>query len=202
MTNYETIPTEMQDSEIEHHLSSDRNSTRHIYVKIGLLVLGAAAVLSVGLTFFAHPSNTTSSTGNNLPHIALEGMAKPDTARSCTFDECFASNCDWKIAPFTCLFHNGGPHGGCSAAPWYESTCSDQCDLTGCSELDIPDEQDGCDIPCDDDWCANGQRLCGPDVPYQCTSGSSTFGCAADEYMWTLRVESTSCSSCCNVKTC
>mmetsp|Transcript_6079 Transcript_6079/g.13374 ORF Transcript_6079/g.13374 Transcript_6079/m.13374 type:complete len:194 (-) Transcript_6079:144-725(-) len=193
MANYETIPTVKYDGEVEDQ-PSDRN-IRPIYVKIGLLFVGAAAVLSVGLTYFAHPDNTSP------PPLALEGMAKP-LARSCTFEECYASNCNWEAAPFTCLFWNGGPHGGCSAAPWYESTCTDQCDLTGCSNLDIPDNQGSCDVPCDKEWCSNGSRLCGSDVPYQCTAGSSTFGCAGDEFMWTLLVESTSCSACCNVNTC
>lgn len=42
--------------------------------------------------------------------VPLEGMSM--VARPCTFEECFASNCNHEVAPYTCLYHNGGPHGG------------------------------------------------------------------------------------------
>lgn len=122
-------------------------------------------------------------------------------APSCTFKECYASNCDKKLTPFTCLFNNGGPHGGCSGSPWMEGTCETQCDLSGCAKLKIPHDTEDCDVPCDKDHCDTG-RLCGSDVPFQCTMGASAFGCNSDKFAWTLRSKSTACSSCCNVNTC
>ena len=131
------------------------------------------------------------------------GGSSHSTSRACTFDECFASSCDKELAPFTCLLHNGGPHGGCSATPWTLETCDDGCDLGGCDDLDIPDDADDCDVECTEEFCdQQQQRLCGPEVPFQCTSGSSTFGCSRDKYLWTLRVAKTSCGSCCNVMYC
>ena len=131
----------------------------------------------------------------------LLGAPPHATARACTFDECIGSSCNNELAPFTCLFHNGGPHGGCSAIPWIPETCDDECFLGGCADLDIPEGVDDCDHPCDKDFCDLG-RLCGSEVPYQCTSGASTFGCSDDKYMWTIRVLETSCGSCCNIKYC
>jgi hypothetical protein len=125
-----------------------------------------------------------------------------DNTPSCTFDECNASNCDHTLAPYTCLFHNGGPHGGCSDHEWLPETCTTQCDLSGCAGLDIPDDVSSCSgVECEQEWCHAG-RLCGSDVPYQCTDGSARFGCSADEFQWTFRSAATSCSACCDVNTC
>jgi hypothetical protein len=123
---------------------------------------------------------------------------------ACTLSECYASNCNHEVAPYTCLFHNGGPHGGCSPTPWYvPETCSQQCDLSGCDDLEIPDSTETCDVACDDSWCIDFEwRLCGSDVPYQCNSGSATFGCTGDKLEWTLKTASTTCSACCNINTC
>jgi hypothetical protein len=165
--------------------------------KAGLAMLGGAC-----LVFFAgmHSSSNPAapSMSSSLP---LMGSSKP-SARPCTFDECNGSNCNHDVAPYTCLFHNGGPHGGCSPTPWTDASCTDQCDLTGCADLDIPDDAPSCDdVDCEEDWCSNG-RLCGPDVPYQCTDGSSRFGCSADKFKWSFKSAPTSCASCCNIKTC
>jgi len=54
-----------------------------------------------------------------LPH--LKGLSSSTTA--CSFKDCYASNCNQKVAPYTCLLHNGGPHGGCSATPWVPGSC-------------------------------------------------------------------------------
>lgn len=163
--------------------------------KAGLFCLGAAA-----LVFFANngvPARVSESTLPLMGSSHTSGQSTPP----CTFDECNASNCDHTLAPYTCLFHNGGPHGGCSDHPWLSETCTTQCDLTGCAELDIPEDVTSCSVKCEDEWCAGG-RLCGSDVPYQCTEGSSRFGCSADDFLWTFRSAATSCSSCCDVNTC
>jgi hypothetical protein len=166
--------------------------------KAGLFMLGGAA-----LVFFAggmQSSGNQAHTPSAASSLPLMGSSK-NTARPCTFDECNGSNCNHEVAPYTCLFHNGGPHGGCSAVPWTDASCSDQCDLTGCDDLPIPEDAESCDVDCEEDWCGNG-RLCGKDVPYQCTDGSSRFGCSADKFKWAFRSAATSCSSCCNIKTC
>lgn len=64
-----------------------------------LLVMAVVATLSL-VVWRAAGSST---------EVPLEGMS---LARPCTFKECFASNCNHEAAPYTCLFHNGGPHGG------------------------------------------------------------------------------------------
>jgi hypothetical protein len=42
---------------------------------------------------------------------------------ACTFMEC-SKSCDHIEAPYLCLNHNGGPHGGCSSTPWVVGTCT------------------------------------------------------------------------------
>jgi hypothetical protein len=163
--------------------------------KAGLFMLGAAAlVLFAGM----RSSNQTPAVVSSLP---LMGASHEETARACTFDECNRSNCNHDLAPYTCLFHNGGVHGGCSPVPWTDFTCTEQCDLTGCDGLSIPEDSKSCDKDCDQEWCDTG-RLCGPEVPFQCTEGSSRFGCSADEFQWTFRSSQPSCSSCCNIMAC
>jgi hypothetical protein len=196
MPTYESIiDTAESDTTPNMTRETTRPSWLSFRTKAGLFMLGAAA-----LVFFAgmHSSNQTPSVASSLP---LMGASKEDISRPCTFDECNASNCDHTLAPYTCLRHNGGPHGGCSAVPWADWTCTDQCDLTGCEGLDIPKDSKSCDVDCDQEWCENG-RLCGRDVPYQCMEGSARFGCSADEFQWTFRSSAPSCSSCCNIKTC
>jgi hypothetical protein len=147
-------------------------------------------------------SSTGSATTTTAATVALGNNANNDyvnSVPSCTFEECYASNCNQEVAPFTCLFHNGGPHGGCSPTAWLEGTCTTQCDLTDCGFFDIPDDTESCDQPCDKTFCTDFEdRLCGDDVPYQCTSGSAKFGCSIGKYEWTLRTSSDTCSSCCN----
>ena len=63
----------------------------------------------VAVAVIATVSLVARATGSKI-QAPLEGMSL--TARSCTFKECFASNCNHDEAPYTCLFHNGGPHGG------------------------------------------------------------------------------------------
>jgi hypothetical protein len=147
--------------------------------------------------------------------LLLVETSSPSSAeilRNCSLEECFASHCNAEIAPFTCLFHNGGPHGGCSTIPWtVPETCTEQCDLTICKDLSIPisSTTPTCqDVICDVNWCtmdSNGQ-LCPHDktneIPYQCTNGSAKFGCSDDPYQWTLRTDDTTCHTCCDTRTC
>lgn len=129
-------------------------------------------------------------------------LTSTSKVRDCTFDECYASNCDANSAPFICEFHNGGPHGGCSVIPWIEGTCDDQCNLKKCGSLDIPDSVKTCKgMNCDEDWCKNGQ-LCGAKNNFQCMQGSGRFGCSSDGLKWTLKTADVVCSKCCDVTTC
>jgi hypothetical protein len=144
-------------------------------------------------------SLVTRATGTKI-QAPLESMSL--TARPCTFKECFASNCNHDVAPYTCLFHNGGPHGGCSPTPWYPTTCDDQCSLTDCDKLEIPDDVSTCENrKCTSSWCEGGQ-VCPKDAPFQCVDGSGRFGCSMDALHWTLRVGTNVCTDCCDTTTC
>ena len=129
-------------------------------------------------------------------NFASTSFESPQT-RACTFFECLNSGCDPIGAPFTCLFHNGGPHGGCSPTIWTPETCSESCDLSECAEWPIPDSLESCEgSKCSPEWCQQGQ-LCGKSVQYQCTEGPGRFGCSDDQYHWVLY----GCS-CCDVNSC
>jgi len=131
--------------------------------------------------------------------LSFAGTVQP--VRDCTFDECYASMCNKGVAPYTCI--DGGPGGGCSATPFIEGgTCADQCNLGICDSLDIPEDYPSCEgVACGEDWCKIGQ-LCGPAVQYQCTQGSSRYGCSDDKLAWTLRTSGSVCSECCDITTC
>jgi hypothetical protein len=166
--------------------------------------MGTIAMM-VAVSSKSHTSNTASSSSMRAD-VNLLGSKKGSSkskAPSCTFDECFSSNCNHEVAPYTCLMNNGGPHGGCSPTPWIKGTCEKQCDLSGCSKLVMPDDLDDCDVPCDQEWCDNtGERLCPSPVMYQCSVGSAAFGCSDDKLEWTLKTSSDTCSSCCNADLC
>jgi len=122
----------------------------------------------------------------------------------CTFQECYGSSCNHLVAPYTCLFNNGGPHGGCSPTPWIKGTCTTQCDLTDCASLSIPDDTASCDSPCDDKTVCQifGARLCPTLTPFQCTAGSAKFGCSSEKFEWSLRTSDATCSACCHTQSC
>mmetsp|Transcript_22269 Transcript_22269/g.33786 ORF Transcript_22269/g.33786 Transcript_22269/m.33786 type:complete len:208 (+) Transcript_22269:132-755(+) len=133
----------------------------------------------------------------NLPVLSGQSI------RSCDFEECNAANCDPQTAPYTCLFHNGGPHGGCSSIQWMSGTCDEQCNLANCEDEPLPDDVDTCDnVECGK-WCDDlGLSVCGPAAPYQCQEGSGRFGCSDDEFHWTFKSSTNLCSSCCDGRTC
>ncbi|CAB9503322.1 expressed unknown protein [Seminavis robusta] len=197
MTSYQNTPMVLpvpSGDEDQSDVYAVETTTRP-FSKIGLAVLGSMALV-YSVFVFGGPSSLSS-----LPESAVPMLGSKSAVADCTFKECYASNCNAKVAPYTCLFHNGGPHGGCSPTPWISGTCTKQCDLSACDSLDIAKDVPTCDTKCDKEWCASG-RLCGSDVSYQCSVGSSAFGCSSDKYMWTLKTKSSSCSSCCNVNTC
>lgn len=163
-------------------------------ILLGAVVVGMLIVL-VGVT----AGSGGPQVGDVPPGAPMMGSSG---VRDCSFEECYASGCNHESAPFTCLFHNGGPHGGCSAIPWVKGTCTVQCNLSACDDIVIPPSTPDCDgIKCSAMWCAGGQ-VCGPDVPYQCIGGSARFGCSDDPLQWTLRTDSVMCSKCCDVSTC
>ena len=195
--------TNIDEGEEQQLLSQGRNA-RGFRFSSSILVGFAAVVLIV---YGAKKSMETSATPASLmkEELPLEGSPRADAGdavRHCTFTECYASACNGASAPYTCLFHNGGPHGGCSVHPWLEGTCEVQCDLTGCEDLDIPSGAKSCvGEPCSKEWCTNGQ-MCPTDVPFQCVDGSARFGCSDDGYHWTLRVSADTCAKCCDTTTC
>jgi hypothetical protein len=165
------------------------------------LLLGLGAVLVVATAIAVCIPSSRAAVVND---VEMLGSSLTGTAKPCTFDECAGSNCNYDKAPFTCLFHNGGVHGGCSATPWAKFTCTTQCDLTDCASLEIPKGTKDCKQECSKKWCDTQQgRLCDDEkAPYQCTDGASTYGCSADPYHWTIRVSATACSSCCEATLC
>ena len=194
MTKYESIPAVLgADEEAPTMIPrSDGGQPRSKLIKY--IIGGAAVLLIVVVVAMKSLAGATSA-----PMLA---NGKPAPRDSCTLEQCYASNCNHKVAPYTCLFHNGGPHGGCSATHWTKSTCTTQCDLSYCDDLAIPDDMESCDQPCDKAVCS-GDRLCDDEpAPYQCTKGSANFGCSKGKLEWTLRTSDTTCSSCCDTRTC
>ena len=167
-----------------------------------LLIIAALATVAVmgGMALVSFSDTSPESISASL--IPGGPIGNP-ASRDCTFDECYASHCNQEVAPFTCLFHNGGPHGGCSPVPWNKDTCDDSCSLTDCHELAIPDSVKGCTDPCPPNWCQEaGGQVCPPPVPYQCMAGSARFGCSADSLTWALYTDGATCSSCCDASSC
>ncbi|CAN0422124.1 unnamed protein product, partial [Phaeothamnion confervicola] len=90
-------------------------------------------------------------------------------------------------------------------AGWATSGVCDSC----CSMEDCPETIaaggtiDGACTTCDEDQCAafGGYQRCGSGAPYVCVEGSARFGCSSDEFHWPA-MESTQCSSCCDVSAC
>lgn len=166
------------------------------------MVVSAVSVAVVFALFCF--SSTSSSTGTTAAASSsatapLESMAGPAPPRPCSFSECLASRCDPDHAPYLCLFHNGGPHGGCSPVPWNDWSCDESCDSSACASLPIPDDVEPCNGKvCSKEWCNTAAaQLCGPAVPYQCTGGPARFGCSDDVYHWVME----GCE-CCDARTC
>lgn len=158
-----------------------------------LLVLAATLLVVCGVLSLSNKQGLQPAAFT----VELEGSSLHAAARACTFSECTSSQCDHHSAPYTCLFHNGGPHGGCSASEWTPESCTESCSLSGCDSLKVPKGTSTCsEKSCPTEWCSIGQ-LCGPDVPYQCTEGSGRFGCSDDPYHWVLY----GCE-CCDTTTC
>lgn len=185
--------------------SNSRSNTNRTPTALTLAFIGFSVVILcgiVGIKMSVPRTTTPLMLKMTTPSPGGIGGGEVDGVRSCTFDECYASPCDAHTAPYTCLFHNGGPHGGCSSDEWTKETCDDQCNLSVCGAIPIPTDIDSCENKqCDSSWCQGGQ-ICGDDVPYQCVVGSGRFGCSDDALHWTLFVGDQTCSECCDVTTC
>lgn len=127
MTNYDTIPQIIHDEEEADATTPTTTANQSEGIeyssKLSKFMIGGAITL---LVFLAGRYSTTDVTTRStttttmlLPH--LKGLSSSTTA--CSFKDCYASNCNQKVAPYTCLLHNGGPHGGCSATPWVPGSC-------------------------------------------------------------------------------
>lgn len=193
MASYQTISPSPEDADEVQLYVEQPNTERRNRTILGALLVG----LVIAIMAFAGEG------GQQQPAAAaLLGSAKKEVT-ACTFAECYATGCNHKKSPYTCLFHNGGPHGGCSAIPWVEGSCTTQCDLSGCDDLDVPEHTPSCKgVECTKQWCKEGQLCTDPKNPYQCTMGSARFGCASDAREWTLRTDSNMCGSCCDASTC
>eukprot|EP00555_Chaetoceros_dichaeta_P003421 CAMPEP_0198250482 /NCGR_PEP_ID=MMETSP1447-20131203/1659_1 /TAXON_ID=420782 /ORGANISM="Chaetoceros dichaeta, Strain CCMP1751" /LENGTH=197 /DNA_ID=CAMNT_0043935327 /DNA_START=109 /DNA_END=702 /DNA_ORIENTATION=+ len=197
MTTYQNSEIQYATAE-EQHLteSSSTNKKRNIYG----IVTGCIAI-SVVILLAASNRVVSNQVMDDVSMDVSMGGAKT-TVRACSFAECYSSSCNANVAPFTCLRHNGGPHGGCSPVEWSGPTCDDQCSMEHCGDMAIPEDTNSCaGVECGDDWCTIGQT-CGPSVPYQCKDGSARFGCSADPLAWTLLSKDTECSVCCDATTC
>jgi hypothetical protein len=194
---------------VDERLDDDANTARlarrilpSSVLLMTCLIVAGVCLLSRNASSYMHirsnKSNllTSLTTTSSLP---LEGASHTSSSktRACTFDECLASKCDHTLASFTCLTHNGGPHGGCADSEWTADSCTESCNLSGCDSLKIPDSVKGCNgVKCPKEWCQIGQ-LCGSDAPYQCTDGPGRYGCSAEAYHWVYN----SCP-CCDVTSC
>jgi hypothetical protein len=176
------------------------------------MVVGGFALIAACLMILRTTTDHSSTSSDGVPSSEssvseIDTTTSPSAAsasgvRACTLSECFASNCNHEEAPYTCLFHNGGPHGGCNAIVWTPESCTEQCDLTGCDDMDIPDDTPSCaDQICTDQWCQDATCTAG-DAPFMCTDGSARYGCSEDKLQWTLRTADTTCASCCDVSSC
>mmetsp|Transcript_5230 Transcript_5230/g.9179 ORF Transcript_5230/g.9179 Transcript_5230/m.9179 type:complete len:202 (-) Transcript_5230:167-772(-) len=171
--------------------------TRKINLKT-LLVAGCVLFGVFGFARHVFPSQVD----EEVPAFnMLEGSSNAD--RACTFRECEKAQCDHDVAPFVCLIHNGGPHMGCSGTEWTPESCDDQCDLSNCDSIPIPDDVESCEsIECGDEWCMGGQTCPGDAAPFQCMNGSARFGCSADKYHWVVSTSENECSECCDTTSC
>ncbi|KAL7581709.1 hypothetical protein ACA910_022250 [Epithemia clementina (nom. ined.)] len=206
-TSYQYSNIQVGDEALDPSSSAEQTTrTRRSYGRI-TVVLSAVALVALGL--FALDANRSPSSSNvelvvndgDITDIPILGSSL-ETARSCTFDECFEASCDFESAPFICLIHNGGPHMGCSPVTWTSDTCDDSCNLSDCDDMEIPPDTDMCEgLDCGSEWCAGGQ-VCPTAAPYQCQDGSARFGCSSDPFHWTLRTNGAECSKCCDASLC
>lgn len=205
-TGYASIPDPEQASQLvdddEPPRSSSISRSSIMVLRVGSFILvGILLLFAVGDMSLNGQRSYSYFFDKNDSIVDMEGASRSNS-RACKFEECYDTKCNAATAPHTCLFHNGGPHGGCSSTPWTPETCDDQCDLSKCEDLAIPDTVKSCKgIECGKEWCSVGQ-VCPKDVSFQCMDGSARFGCSTDALQWTLKTDVTTCSGCCDTTTC
>jgi hypothetical protein len=204
---YESIEEEIGRPDITITMLSSVDDTRE-YTKKGkiYLVAGMVALCMVAALMFVggnHDGLRASSTNiGGFPSLSMSHPKGSGGPRKCEFHECHPTSCDPGTAPYTCIRHNGGPHGGCSMVPWTPETCEDQCDLSDCASVRIPHDAESCQhMKCSDELCAS-PRLCHDAAPYQCMAGSGMYGCSSDKYHWAFQTTDATCSVCCDATAC
>ena len=76
-----------------------------------MIVAGFTLLAVIGVAIWSRQGSAKEATPFDM---SADLEASSHGPRACTLSECFASSCNHEVAPYTCLFHNGGPHGG-----WY-----------------------------------------------------------------------------------
>ena len=115
MTKYESIPHANADITMTPPRSDESEQRRHSKMSLRVILIGGG-VLSMVLVIAIAVYTSTGSSATTAATVALESNYV-SSVPSCTFEECYGSNCNHEVAPFTCLFNNGGPHGGLAPSP-------------------------------------------------------------------------------------
>ena len=119
-TQYDSIPDGCK-AEVNTDVEVNRGAELSVDPKrrfpvslVGLLcIFGVCATIFMGFAVSTNgrDEETLSRQSSLIPsNVPIRGSAF--YVRPCSFTECFATGCDAATAPYTCLFHNGGPHGG------------------------------------------------------------------------------------------
>jgi hypothetical protein len=176
-------------------------------------------------------TNTNINSNSNSNYVIHSCTIEECTSSPCGGGEDAApAAAETTATPFDCLAlrYNANVRGGCGGTPWTNDICAVQCDATNCIELlkeasstssssssststastatDTITITEDCDVDCPLEWCEK-KMLCGGgasvnNASYQCTGGSSIYGCSPDKYQWTVRSSISDCSSCCKTTTC
>lgn len=124
MTNYDTIP-QILDKEEPAVCQTSTTTAKQILGSNGpsKLMIGGALTFLVFLAVRYSTGTGDVATAESTMMFPHHLKGKSSSTMACSFEDCYASKCNQKVAPFTCLIHNGGPHGGCSATPWVAGSC-------------------------------------------------------------------------------
>lgn len=124
MTNYDTIP-QILDKEEPAVCQTSTTTAKQILGSNGpsKLMIGGALTFLVFLAVRYSTGTGDVATAESTMMLPQHLKGKSSSTMACSFEDCYASKCNQKVAPFTCLIHNGGPHGGCSATPWVAGSC-------------------------------------------------------------------------------
>jgi hypothetical protein len=110
-SQYSTIPDEEANEATAGVVQMPTTTTSY---RTPLIIVAALVFVVVGVSQMSSASAVPEPAAFSA-NIPLEGAGH---ARDCLFDECYATKCNAAFAPYTCLFHNGGPHGGWYVVLW------------------------------------------------------------------------------------